>query len=216
MKTIKISPSQLNSFARYSDQTLEYETLDRLMDYLTKPFVETPRVKFGKACHALIEDPSSVEWTNTDGMKIDGEFITHREAKPLLEFRKAHPDGVFEVPWKKLYEIDGYKVVLSQRIDMMEYDSCYDFKIVERTPKAEDYMRSYQWRCYLDGTELETFIYKIWQRRGRVNSKELVPAIELPIHRHVGLHDEVCTMISRFIHFLELKELIGNFKYEIG
>lgn len=213
MRTIKISPSRLNSFARYLDESLEYETLERLLENLTKPFQESPKMRFGKACHMLLEDPEKAFKTK-EGYNIYDEVISFKEAEPLMEFRSLHPDGIYEHRFKKVYEIRGYHVTMSQIVDFLEFDTVYDFKIVEAAPKTEQYMNSFQWKCYLDVTELPTFVYQVWQRRGFKNMKYLAPFDPITVYRYDGLHEEVLNMIEMFVKFLEKMNLMELFDYD--
>jgi hypothetical protein len=213
MRTIKISPSKLNSFARYLDESLEYETLERLLENLTKPFIESPKMRFGKACHMLLENPDKA-FKNKSGYNIYNEVISFKEAEPLLEFRSLHPDGIYEHRFKKVYMIRGYEVTMSQMVDFIEFDTVFDFKIVEASPKTEQFMNSFQWKCYLDVTELPTFVYQIWQRRGTKNFKYLSEFDPITLYRFDGLHDEVVMMIEQFIRFLEKMNMVELFDWK--
>lgn len=174
MKRLKISPTLLNSFGMYLDESLEWFDYDRLMEGITKPFVQTDEMKYGEACHWIVEnfEPSAFDQMYSDGRGVsvkveDGSevIVFNQDARAMMDFKREHPNGVFEQRHKKTYQVGEYEVVVSMKVDMIEYNTVFDFKITGSQVKSETYLKAYQWRCYLDAMELPYFEYRVWQKR---------------------------------------------------
>lgn len=224
MRTLKISPSVINNFSRYLDESLEYETYERLIEKFEKPIETTEKMAFGTACHKLIENPEKykvhqgyvVQNDKREAMVI-GETtnFSNKLAQPLVDFHYAHPRMVYEQRHRKVYMVKGYTVVMSMRIDGIEVGEVYDFKVSSSAPKVDEYMNSMQWKSYLDATELPVFKYQVFQHHGRKPNKIITAHDPVVIYSYPSLREEVEHMIELFITFLEDTGFITKFYFEL-
>lgn len=222
---IKISPSQLNNFNRYLDESLEYETFERLIEKIVSEPEPSEKMAFGTACHKVLENPEIAKEIE-DGFylvpndkrerQFFGEWTTlnNSEFKTLMKWHDEHLGSIYEKRFRTTYDVGNYEVVMSMIIDNMQAATIRDFKIVQSQVKTDDFMKSYQWRCYMDAMGLPEFEYHIWQRRGRSGQKELIKFPEIKLYYYSKLHEDVVDMISRYIEFLESQNLIHLFLYE--
>jgi hypothetical protein len=221
MRKLKITPSLLNSFNRFQDEYFEWDTEEKFVDGIVGGFQSNEKMVYGSACHKYIEDPdkyalhNGLFWVPNEKRYREkfGDYtkITGKEAFPLKQWHDQHPETVYEVPFRQVYHINDDLVTLSMKVDNLSEDTVTDFKITDAQQKADDYMKSYQWRSYLAGMGLPNFVYQIWQRKGRQGDKELVDIFEggLKVYWYDGIVNDVIEMMERLISYLDQKDLIS-------
>lgn len=217
MKTIKLSPSRIDNFVRYLNPNLEYDTLERLLEKLTGSWVPNEAVFRGTAGHHIIEKPG--KYKNPDGSydipikDVDYPIhMTAQEAKSFEDFAAAHPNCAHEMYGEKMYRVsDSYQVKLRYFIDMLDVDLVHDHKTKNSTPKAEEYFESYQWRYYLDASELHRFQYNFFQYMGRKGDKYYKLHEPLKLYSYPGMEKDCIQMMEAFIDFLDQQGLLSDY-----
>ena len=210
---IKISPSVLNNFNRFLDESIEYFDYEKFMDTLTKPIEVSDKMRFGSACHKVLElgndafNPGYDNCVMIDNLPI---YIAQDKVDVLIKFRNDYGEGIYEQRHRKVYQVGKYEVVMSMIIDMITSSgSIFDFKFVQSQIKSEQYLNSMQWKCYVDAMDLDHFIYWIWTNR----KNDLVQFPPIVCFRTKKTHLEIVMMIERFIEFLENEDLIHLFLF---
>lgn len=171
MRTLSISPSLLESW-RVAVQDLYPNALESLIQNLSGVRVPNEAMSRGTAWHAMLDEGPDKFWdfgtksyrVLEPEMKITWDFKPEA-VEPLKVVRESIQWAAREV-WHDSFlgVIAGYKVYMKMRYDALMGLEVHEFKTKSRKPTYQEYFKSVQWKCYLDGIpELQKVVYHIFQ-----------------------------------------------------
>jgi hypothetical protein len=163
----RISVTTLEKFRRYLVEASPFDTEANLIESLKGLFTGNDKTKTGSAYHKIIEG----EYEQTNGIvfvtadKLRFAF-TPGQAKPALDFRKAHPSMANEIDVRAIYETNFGPIQISGRVDVLEGATCRDIKTLYRSLSESEYTDSIQWKFYCDMLGINQFYYDVFEFRG--------------------------------------------------
>lgn len=189
MRLIRLSVTDIDAFLSWRER--EEEGVDVLRRRLLRLDPPSPQMEMGTAFHGVLqslrEDPPSGSGVS---LFCDDRWTFAFECD--VELPAGHMN---EVPFRKEYEISGYRVLLRGRVDAL-YDGCVvDYKLVSRID-IDRFVRSFQWRAYLDMSGAWRFRWEIFRQVERDGVVRIVEHRRLEQHAHPRLRDDVLSVLS--------------------
>ena len=106
----------------------------------------------------------------------------------------------------KTYEVPGWSVTLSGRVDAIAEDgTVIDWKTTGKQINVENYMEAYQWRCYLDMIEADFFRYEVFQ----IRKDAVTDHAAIALQSYEGLQQDIETQIAAVTGAVEGLEKSG-------
>lgn len=140
------------------------------------------KAKYGHAFHAIIEHPTAYriepeqdDFTTIasgadvlpldlpDTYLVEGIKFSADQAKPAIEYSLAHPLMQKEIPAYKIYSTKHFDLMVTMRVDGLEGVTVRDAKTKYSTVNMQEYIRSSQWKFYIDCLDLDIFFYDVFQ-----------------------------------------------------
>lgn len=171
---------------------------------------ENIKAKFGQAGHSIIEN--SPLYAVEGGYKVDEFTFTDHQAQPMLRFRNDHPLMTRELALSKLYHTPHFDLIITGTCDHMEGSVMRDTKFKFSSFDVSDFMDSFQYRCYLDMAGMDRFFYDFFCVSGFQTIEDCAKARiseceSMPLRRHIGMKEEVQSVINEFAEFVAFKDL---------
>lgn len=223
----RVSATTLEKFRRFMADASSYDTEAALIESLEGKFEGNDKTKTGSAFHKLIEEPEAAKTVVYDGAKY---MVSENIAFPLpvaaaaLQYRKAHPQAVYEVPGSKVYQTVKHAVQVTYRLDSLVGAQVRDAKTKYRNPSVTEYQESSQWKFYLDATGAKVFYYDIFEVKkfkelpAPVNGVHYLKDITvvyhepIPCYTYLGMHDECTRLVAEFMEYIELRNFFHLLK----
>jgi len=203
MLTIRVT--KLEAFRKYMyEDENSYNTFENLLLTIKDERGSGDKADYGSAFHKIIEYPDMV---SQHGCLVNGIQFSYAQALPAVEYANAHPLMQKEVPISKVYQTKHFEILVTGTCDGIEGISVRDTKTKYSTVDMQEYMRSYQWRTYLDILGLDTFWYDVFQVRGldtladahKANIEALEPML---CCRYPDMSADVQSLLDEFSQFV--------------
>jgi hypothetical protein len=144
-KTLRISATTLDIFSTYLQPNSWITTKEKLIEMLTT-FVSSRQMENGTAVHKILE---------TGIIDVDLNLCEELE-QPCLTIHAQLQEGTFESKYVKHYP--EYNVNVVTKPDCILGNTVYEFKTTA-TFDYKKYLKSVQWKFYLENLEAMNFIY---------------------------------------------------------
>jgi hypothetical protein len=208
--TYSVSVTVLEKFRRFMAGTTSFDTEQSLLDAITGKFQPTEKVIIGRAFHSIIE---KCELTEPAEVTYEGITFSPDQVAVALEYKKAHPHMVAEVPTKKLYQSKYFDVLVTGRADIVEGQFIRDAKAKFMAPTAQEYINSSQWKFYLDMFNSPAFYYDVFEiqnfryiANNRIPDVNIIPYEPLECLAYEGMREELDTLITVFTRYMTVRE----------
>lgn len=193
-----ISPSKLDMFVKYKSGW-EYQLGESEKEFTTEAFIdkllklESPdnfiKADAGSAVHKLFE------------MSNYGELLNAYKVNDWLITIPSDVDFNIHVPYMREISVSGViaGITVRGRVDSMDGTKVHDIKTTGQI-NIDNYINSYQWKCYLLMTGLDKFVYDII----KVNVKEeikkitLMDYVKLELYSYSNMRKDVENLISEY------------------
>lgn len=215
----RISATTLESFRRFMEGTTSYDTEENLINTLMGLFKGNDKTKTGSAYHKILEGDYMVHdnIVSVTAEKMLWAF-TMEQALPGINYHSSHPLMTHEVPVDKVYHTPQFgPIQVTGRIDGLEGTKAHDGKTKYSTVEPQNYIDSAQWKIYLDILDLDEFQYDVFEVKGfkslSIQSPVMLPGVSfiahdpIPCLRYDGMHDEIVTLISDFLSYIDNRQL---------
>ena len=229
-----MSPSKVESFRKFLDDSTGFFTEEKLIADLTQPKVWTPKMEFGTAFHSILEqgiEPFLVRKEVRHQLDIDGvdmpiiQRFTHEElmvtikgvpepmmlkvedVKEAIRWRLEHPTAVFEV-WNEheLHLPTGDTVKINMRIDSLEGNYVHEFKTTDKPAKYVNYSNSAQWKLYALSTGAAKVRYTVFQYfYNEVVERYSVIPQNFDMLPYPNMEGDIKVLVAEFIHYCNLR-----------
>jgi hypothetical protein len=193
------------------------QKIQEFIDGLTMQVPPTLEMVRGTAFGKIITAPSM--YRNPDfGFTADGYTFpdsTIRDVCSTIDYR-----SIFEVPVRKIYNLDSEDIVVSGRIDAFLGIRVADFKTKwvydgltahDLNMMFEHYASSVQWMFYLDMVDAHYFDYRIFALRK--DDCTLAEQFTLGLERFNGLQSTIMEALYEFRRFVRAYSLEKHFEY---
>ncbi len=229
--------TQIESFRRFIEQS-EYDnyeiTEQSVIDSISGTFQGNTKTRIGTAFHSIVETGHPVCEKAEEGVRtfisygkektepvpegrifnIDGNRVVldKKQCRVALDYRNEHPYAFHEF---RTYKDFGRAIVTGQA-DMIDRLEIRDIKTKYSSVNVDDYVKSCQWRFYLDMFGSDTFHYDIFCFHGYNEEKHGydVRGLELTryepqltCYRYDGLERDVHTLLDQFLDWCEFRNL---------
>ena len=234
--------TQLEKFRRYISGDYEYETEQAVMDTITGEFAGNAYTWIGTAFHRIVEG-------DTDGARkvpagerrflyygketsepvpcgrtfiVDGHPVTLDivQCKVALAYKAEHLQAFHEIrQWK-----DCGEVVITGQADIIDGLEIRDIKTKYSAPDDKDYVKSCQWRYYLDLFGADTFHFDLFifedykpekhgtDVRGLTLTRHTPP---VTCHRYPAMEQDNRNLLREFVAWAKFRNLFDKLpKYE--
>lgn len=237
-----IRVTQIEAFRRYIQQS-DYDNFEiteqSVIDQITQEFTGNEYTFIGTAFHSIVETGRPVCSKAEAGERkflyygkeqtepvpagrtfdIEGNAVTLDvpQCRVALDYRNEHPGAFHEVRQFKDY---GEAIVTGQA-DMIDGTEIRDIKTKFSAPRDTDYIKSCQWRYYLDIFGADTFHFDLFVFDGYNKDKHGCDVRGLPLQRHTPsltcyrydtMHADNLYLLQMFIDWLKEKNLMKHFK----
>lgn len=156
----------------------------------------TPRMMAGRAFHTALE---YADYGDHDHLEADGYlFLLDPGFSCTLELTPTR-----ELLATKTYLVDGQQVTLVGKVDGIFGRRVDDHKFSAGFP-ADRLLEGYQWRCYLDIFEAETFRWNVFSgREGEARDTYVITAFNrLEARRYAGMSEDVRDQLAGLVRFV--------------
>lgn len=215
---IRVSVTTLEKFRRYMTEASPYDTEESLIESIKGTFKGNDKTKFGEAYHKILEG----DYQHAAARVFAGDFnFAYNTARPGIEYRKAHPLIVPEVPMRKTYLTYYFPVQVSGKVDAIEGRLIRDSKLRFSNYHVTDYLDSCQWKFYCDMFELDSFIYDIFQVRGfdalppdppYSIDVQIDDPVDIRCERYDNMIPDIMSILNEFLHYVHERNLFGFLK----
>lgn len=241
LKLPLIRVTTLEAFRRFRDEDITYTDADGFDHYVeeqdviesvTGEFKGNEYTRIGTAFHSIVETgkpdciklPSEKKIKKVRNKDVEIEVPAGREfdidgfkvkldvnqCKVAMQYRNEHPHASHEV---RLFKRYGDAIVTGQA-DMIDGLDLRDIKTKYSRIKDEQYIKSCQWRFYLDMFGLDWFYFDFFLFKGyklEVNGYD-VRGLELERYqpaiwcqRYARMHDDCMDLIHDFLYWCNQK-----------
>jgi hypothetical protein len=159
----RISVTTLEKFRRFIDGVSEWDTEASLIESLEGKFTGNDKTKVGSAYHLLIEGKA---YSAPNLYEAEGIWFTKEQAKAGLLYRATHLSMKHEVVCHKVYDTDYWPIQVSGRVDGIDGREIHDVKLKFGRLDWTEYMKSCQWKFYLDMMDTDVFWYDVFMVHG--------------------------------------------------
>ena len=229
--------TQIESFRRYIEQS-DYDnyeiTEQSVIDSISGSFQGNTKTRIGTAFHSIVETGKPVCRKAEPGQRtylaygkektealpagrifnIEGHEVTLdiAQCKVALDYRNEHPDAFHEY---RTYKDYGPAVVTGQA-DMIDCLEIRDIKTKYSSVNPDDYVRSCQWRFYLDMFGADTFHFDLFcfhgyneERHGYdVRGLELTRYTpQITCRRYDGMERDTRNLLDQFLDWCQFRNL---------
>lgn len=232
--------TQLEQFRRYMSGDYDYVTEKSVIDSITQEFKGNPYTFVGTAFHRIIEEGTPKCDVAEAGIRtfssygklceepvprgrffdVDGHCVglDVKQIKVALDYREQYPDAFHEV---RLFKDYG-RAFVTGCADMVDGIEIRDIKTKYSQVNDEDYIRSSQWRIYLELFHMDVFHFDLFVFDGYnidkhgcdvrgIPMKRYEPAITC--YRYDGMELDNLNLLNEFMDWVEcrgLKEYLLN------
>ena len=226
--------TQLEQFRRYMSGDYEFVTEQSVIDSITQEFKGNPYTYVGTAFHRIIEEGTPKCKVAVAGMrtftyygKMREEFVPRgrffdvdghnvgldiQQIKVALDYRAEYHDAFHEV---RLFKDYG-RAFVTGCADMVDGVEIRDIKTKYSSVNDEDYIRSVQWRFYLELFGMDVFHFDLFVFDGYnidkhgcdvrgIPLKRYEPAITC--YRYDGMEQDNKNLLNQFMDWVELRGL---------
>lgn len=200
------------------EETKTFDTEESLIQSIKGEYKGTSKTDIGHALHAIVEGQFKF---NHNNVIADGVRFTKEQALPVLRYRQKFQGMINEVPVVKIYPAGKTDIQISGRIDTFHGLSLRDAKFTFRPWEAESYIKSCQWKLYLDMTDADRFVYDIF----KVNKFKDLPddlivpknvEIEEPEQvecvRYSSMEADIAVILNEFADYIKFRNLEAYLK----
>ena len=191
---MRVAVTELDSWRWHRDDPeAKHDDMVQRLRYRSQP---TPRMLAGRAFHNAMEH---ADYGPHDFLEADGYLF---QFEPGFRATVALPK-VRELLATKVYMIDGHPVTLVGKVDGIDGLRVDDHKFAVGFP-ADRLLAGYQWRCYLDIFDAETFRWNVFQARdGDARDTYIIHAHhQLEARRYAGMADDVADQLIGLTRFI--------------
>ncbi|MAX80325.1 MAG: hypothetical protein CL843_09135 [Crocinitomicaceae bacterium] len=217
-----LSPSKIERFRQYMDgEFSDYVTNDMVIETIKGEQKLTPKMTFGSAFHAILENGSDPYNWEKDHLVIVGDDlqsvvkIPKKVVDVALKYRDDHPNMVFEVKLKTWLEIGNHNVLLNGRMDGVEGLVLHEQKTSSKPPNVDFYSRSMQWRSYFLMSEgSNELIYNLfnYDETDHLGVPFEIKHMSFKLFPYPEMKDHLVRTISELISFCEYHKITDFIK----
>lgn len=221
-KLVNISPSTLDQYRNFYEEEMRgYVDKARMVEYLTGEYVKSEQASFGDCYHRMIEEGPAKFYDPTKKLFVvhDPETgmlheFTDAMVKPIVEYRRRNPGGVYEVKTRRFFDVGGYRVYSSMRVDHLWGLHIKEQKTTQSRykPTRDKYYNSVQWRLYLLSLpEAQLVEYNIFHIK-RLKRGTSVDYIRFEFLPEAGMELYVTRYMQGLISFCEANGLMDSIR----
>lgn len=200
----RISPSVLDEFKYYINHE---ESLDEYIESLKKPGIFPFKTKVGTALHLVLERSTIVG--NELSLLLDGyETNVSIDVSCVMEKPTAT-----EIKAVKRIEVDGHKVDLVGKADVIYGNMGKDYKFTFSSLPTDRFLESIQWQVYMMLFNLELFRYVVFRCKGDEKNISVCEVEHFDIYRNQYIEGNVYDIIHQFIDFIIKNDIYPYFVY---
>jgi hypothetical protein len=220
----RVSVTTIEKFRRYMTEASAYDTEEALVESLKGLFTGNDKTKFGGAYHKVIEGDFIEISGQVKVKEKENDFVfTPEQAKPALDFRKAHPFMIHEMDVKKVYETAFFPIQVSARVDGIEGSQIHDAKTKFRAlSSVNEYVDSCQGKFYLDILGLDVFHYNIFEIKGfdgligkspfHFKDVQIIRHEPITCARYEYMDLDLHTLLNDFLEYLHNRNYVSLLK----
>lgn len=237
-----IRVTTIEAFRRYIQQS-EYDNFEiteqSVIDNITQEFTGNEYTRIGTAFHSIVETGKpqcskvgagtrsylyyGKEQTEPvpagRAFNIDGNnvMLDVPQCRVALDYRNEHPDAFHEV---RVFKDYGDAIVTGQA-DMIDGLEIRDIKTKFSAPKDSEYIKSCQWKYYLEMFGADTFYFDLFVFDGYNKDRHGYDVRGLPLQRHTPaitcyrydtMEEDNRFLLQMFLDWIKEKNLTKYFK----
>jgi len=199
---IRISPSVLDGFRYYinhGNSLVEY--VESLKNHGQSPF----KTNVGTCLHSVLEHSSTV------GDEFSLFFDGYRTNVSIDVSCVMERPSITELKAVKRIEVDGHKVDLVGKADVIYGNTGKDYKITFSSLPTDRFLDSIQWQVYMMLFNLELFRYIIFRCKGDEKKISVYEVEHFDIYRNQYVENNVHDIVSQFIYFIIKNDIYPYF-----
>jgi len=209
---MKVRVTQLESFRRFiADEP--YSSEESLIESWSGIFKGNEYTRIGTAFHKIVEHGLCCDVWNIDGFDVK---VNHQQIQAALDYKEEIKGCFHEVRLSKKYLINSDEITVSGACDVLHGYVIRDIKTKYSDVRSiDDYIRSCQWKFYLDIFEVPHFIFDVFQFVGYDKDKNGYDVSRLEIKRHDPIeclwynkmNDDLHHLLYQFVEYVRFKHL---------
>lgn len=210
----------IEAFRRYvnNSDSGRYEITEQsVIDSVTDKFKGNEYTRIGTAFHSIVETGKPTCKRVKGGGRqflIDGHKVklSAEQCRAALDYRNEHPGAYHEYRGYKDYG----RAIVTGCADMIDGVEIHDIKTKYSTPSDADYIKSCQWRYYLDIFNADVFHFDLFVFNGYKLEKHGydVRGLELTRHtppitcyRYPEMENDNRALLNQFMDWAEARGL---------
>lgn len=231
-----IRVTTLEKFRRFISGDYESETEQAITDCITQAFKGNEYTYIGTAFHRIVEGFTDGNVRVPGGERkflyygkaqkepvpcgrmfdIDGNkvILDIPQCKVALDYRNEFPDAFHEI--REYMELDDS--VVTGCADMIDGFEIRDIKTKYSQPNDNDYIKSAQWRWYMELFGIDTFHFDLFMFEGYNKEKHGTDVRGLPLRRinppitcyyYNNMEDDNRYLLREFIKWMRYRDLMS-------
>ena len=202
----KISATQLESFRSCldNDRFFQHRAMspEKLVQQLLRKSQPSKWAYYGTAFHAIIQEPHLYE-KPPYGYVYDGIIFSDEDIQKCLTTLGYAMEGVYEVPFQKVYDLGENQIAVSMRLDVIRGNIINEIKTTQHFD-YDKYSRSIQHKIYLDATEAEELIYNVFVINDKAGTVSIETAVEpFSFFFDSNLSTDIKNVLRSFLIFIK-------------
>lgn len=194
-RRLSVAVTELEWYRRYLDPDRDLQLGD-LLNFVNRTTPPTPAMEAGKAFHAFLEFAGAGVFSHAQASGYHFRFANDMEiALPAMR----------EMRTLRALQIDDVAVTLSGIVDAVDATTVFDHKLTSRYD-PEQYLESYQWRCYLWMLLKPRFQYNVFSRRDELDDDgaiQIYRCDHVKTFAYPEMERDVVTLLADYVCFAD-------------
>lgn len=221
----RISVTTIEKFRRFMTEASSFDQEEDLIKSIKGEFEGNNKTWIGGAYHGVIEGKYRIHINKGQYFIADDIAFSAEQAKPALDYKRAHPKMIHEVSFTKPFTLKDQTIMVSCRTDGMEGREVGDVKCKFGQVDFTEFLDSYQWRFYLSMFGMDAFHYDLFHFQGFDDNTILRPGVlnylpgvdityqePLYCYRYDNLEADVRQLLQEFMEYIHFRDLYQYLK----